>query len=82
MTARQHPNIRTRQHANLRTLEHTHVGDTPPYRRTTGDAPDDPPPLILRCPRCGATVGVQPAATAWCLPCAHRMHPIRPKGTP
>lgn len=42
----------------------------------------DPTPELLRCPRCGATVGVQPAATAWCLPCGQRMRPIRPKGTP
>jgi hypothetical protein len=39
-------------------------------------------PLILRCPKCGATVGVQPAATAWCLPCGRPMRPLPPKGTP
>ena len=83
MTARQHPNIRTQPHANLRTLEHPRLGDTGPYRRTSEGAPEDEPaPELLRCPRCGATVAVLPAADAWCLPCGQRMRPIRPKGTP
>ena len=50
--------------------------------RAAPHRPLDPTPELLRCPRCGATVAVQPAADAWCLPCGQRMRPIRPRGTP
>jgi hypothetical protein len=32
-------------------------------------------PVVLRCPRCGATVALNVDARAWCLPCGRRMHP-------
>lgn len=35
--------------------------------------------LILRCPKCGQAVGVRPATSAWCIPCARRMRPITPR---
>lgn len=32
-------------------------------------------PMILRCPKCGATVVLSVAARAWCLPCGRPMQP-------
>ncbi len=45
--------------------------------------PPAPPrrPVVLRCPRCAATVVLNVDARAWCLPCGRPMRPADPPPT-